>query len=398
MSWTAIAFKNLLRRPVRTLLTLAGVAVAVAMLFNLLEFQRGYERGLRSELGDLGAHIMIVPRGCPYEAATIVLHGGKWPRYMEQSWYEVVRQTDGIAASTAIIMDAVVRDGGRENIIYMGIDDDYPALRANFAFARGSWFPGENTAILGSSVAARMDLDVGDAMEIEDGSRITPTTVQVGGILRRTNTQDDGLVFLPQKTLQRIFNLDQKLVVILVKLHDVTRTDEVAAALRQASADAEAGMNVFPLSELLNTLTALLSSTKVFVLAIVAVALVIGGVGVLTTVLMAIFERTREIGMMKAMGAGRTDVFRLIWLETLMSTFAGGILGVLVALASGKGVVAIMRHVLPHTPPDFTIGFTPQTFWICIAVSMVLGVLAGTYPAWRAASISPIEAIRGGSA
>ncbi|HCU35752.1 MAG TPA: hypothetical protein DGT21_09925 [Armatimonadetes bacterium] len=398
MSWTAIALKNLWRRPVRSVLTLAGVAVAVAMLFNLLEFQRGYERGLRGELGDLGAHIMIVPRGCPYEAATIVLHGGKWPRYMEQSWYDIVKQTDGIEATTAIIMDAIIRDGGRENIIYMGIDDDYPKLRASWSYAGGGWFPADDSAILGSSVAARMGLEVGDTMTIEDGSRVAATPVKIGGVLKRTSTQDDGLVFLPRETLQRIFNLQGKLVVILVKLHDVTKTDEVASALRQASADADAGMNVFPLSELLNTLTALLSSTKVFVLAIVVVALVIGGVGVLTTILMAVFERTREIGMMKAMGAGRLDVFRLVWLETLMSTFAGGLLGVLVALLSGRGVVAVMRHVLPHTPADFTIGFTAETLWVCIGVSVALGMLAGTYPAWRAASISPIEAIRGGSA
>ncbi|MBD3293321.1 MAG: ABC transporter permease, partial [Armatimonadia bacterium] len=126
MSFIAIAVKNILRRPIRSILTVAGVAVAVAMLFNLLEFQRGYEEGLRGELADLGAHIMIVPRGCPYEAATIVLHGGKWPRYMDEEWYGIVRETDGIEASTAIIMDAIIRDGGRENIIYMGIDENYP--------------------------------------------------------------------------------------------------------------------------------------------------------------------------------------------------------------------------------------------------------------------------------
>jgi putative ABC transport system permease protein len=294
-------------------------------------------------------------------------------------------------------MDAIIRDGGRENIIYMGIDEDYPKLRASWQYTAGGWFPNADTAILGSMAASKMGLRIGDTLTIEDGSRISPTPVEVGGILKRTNTQDDGLVFLPQKTLQSIFNLQDKLVVILVKLSDVTKTDEVASALRQASVDSNAGMNVFPLSELLNTLTALLSSTKVFVLAIVAVALVIGGVGVLTTILMAVFERTREIGMMKAMGAGRLDVFRLVWLETLMSAFAGGLVGIGVALASGRAVVAAMRYLLPHTPTDFTIGFTMETFWICIAVSVALGVLAGTYPAWRAASISPIEAIRGGS-
>ena len=397
MNWITIAAKNILRRPVRSLLTLAGVAVAVAMLFNLLEFQRGYERGLRSEVGDLGAQIMIVPRGCPYEAATIVLHGGKWPRYMDESWYNIVRKTDGISASTAIIMDAIIRDGGRENIIYMGIDDDYPSLRPSWSYQQGGWFNEPDTAILGASVAEQTGAGAGGTITIEDGSRIPRTQLRVAGVLKRTNTQDDGLVFLPQHTLQRIFGLEGKLVVILVKLQDVTRTNEIAATLREQSEKAEAGMNIFPLSELLTTLTALLSSTRVFVLAIVTVALLVGGVGVLTTILMAVYERTREIGMMKAMGAARLDVFRLVWLETLMTTLVGGVAGIGLALVSASGVVALLRHVLPHTPANFVIGISAGTVWICIAVSVGLGVLAGTYPAWRAASISPIEAIRGGS-
>lgn len=397
MNWTAIALKNILRRPIRSILTVAGVAVAVAMLFNLLEFQRGYEEGLRSELADLGAHIMIVPRGCPYEAATIVLHGGKWPRYMDEEWYELVRGKEGIEASTAIIMDAIIRDGGRENLIYIGIDDDYPNLRQSWEYQEGGWFSDPDTVILGSSTARIMGLGVGDTMTIEEEPRVPATDLTVAGVLERTNTQDDGLIFLPQATLQRIFGLEDKLVVILVRVEDVMRTDEVAAALREASDRADAGMNIFPLSEMLGTLTSLMSSTRVFVLAIVAVAFVIGGVGVLTTILMAVYERTREIGMMKAMGAGRRDVFRLVWLETLFTTLAGGFIGIGLALLSGRGVVALLRAVLPHTPTDFAIGVSGETLAICIGVSVVLGVIAGTWPAWRASSISPMTAIRGGS-
>ena len=397
MNWTAIALKNILRRPIRSILTVAGVAVAVAMLFNLLEFQRGYEEGLRGELADLGAHIMIVPRGCPYEAATIVLHGGKWPRYMEEEYYDLVREVDGIEASTAIIMDAIIRDGGRENLIYIGIDEDYPTLRQSWEYQAGGWFSDPDTVILGSSTARIMGLGAGDTITIEEEPRVPATDLTVAGVLERTNTQDDGLIFLPQQTLQQIFGLEDKLVVIMVRVEDVMQTDEIAAALRAQSEAADAGMNVFPLSEMLGTLTSLMSSTRVFVLAIVAVAFVIGGVGVLTTILMAVYERTREIGMMKAMGAGRRDVFRLVWLETLFTTLAGGFIGIGLAVLSGRGVVALLRAVLPHTPANFAIGVSGETLAICIGVSVVLGVIAGTWPAWRAASISPMTAIRGGS-
>ena len=396
MDWLNLAIKNVVRRPIRSLLTLAGIAIAVAMLFTLLEFQRGYEEGLRSELGGLGAHIMVVPRGCPYEAATIVLHGGKWPRYMEQEWYDIVKATPGVAESASLIMDAVIKGGGSENLIYMGIDEEYPKMRAKWEYQAGGWFDAERTAILGPSVAELGGFEVGDEITIADGSRIPPTKLRVTGILKRTNSQDDGLIFLPQATLQQIFGLEEKLVVILVKVEDVSQTDEVAERLRAASREAQAGMNIFPLSELLGTLTNLISSTKVFVLAIVAVALLVGGVGVLTTILMTVHERTQEIGMMKAMGASRLDVFRLIWLETLLMTLAGGVAGVGLAVVSARAVVAVLRHVLPYAPSDFALGFSANTFWFCLGVSVILGMVAGSYPAWRAAFISPIEAIRGG--
>ena len=397
MDWLYLAIKNVVRRPIRSLLTLAGIAIAVAMLFNLIEFQRGYEEGLRGELGDLGAHIMIVPRGCPYEAATIVLHGGKWPRYMDQEWYDIVKATPGVSESTGIIMDAIIKDGGKQNLIYMGIDDDYPKLRPKWEYQAGNWFDGERTVILGTAAAKLQSVGVGDEIVIEDGKRIAPTRLRVAGILERTNTQDDGLIFLPQKTLQEIFGLEDKLVVVLIKVSDVSKIDEVTKQLRAASQAAQAGMNIFPLSELLGTLTALISSTKVFVLAIVAVALLVGGVGVLTTILMTVHERTQEIGMMKAMGAGRLDIFRLIWLETLLLTLAGGVAGIGLAVVSARGVVAVLRHVLPYAPTDFALGFSVNTLWLCLGVSVILGLLAGTYPAQRAASISPIEAIRGGA-
>ncbi len=396
MDWLNLAIKNVVRRPIRSLLTLAGIAIAVAMLFNLLEFQRGYEQGLSSEVGDLGAQIMIVPRGCPYEAATIVLHGGKWPRYMEQEWYDIVKATPGVAESASIIMDAIIKGGGSQNLIYMGIDEEYPKMRAKWEYQAGGWFDAERTAILGPSVAELGGFGVGDEITIADGSRIPPTKLRVAGILERTNTQDDGLIFLPQATLQQIFGLEGKLVVILVKVQDVSETDQIVQQLRATNQEAKAGMNIFPLSELLGTLTALVASTKVFVLAIVVVALVVGGVGVLTTILMTVHERTQEIGMMKAMGAGRLDVFRLIWLETLLMTLAGGVAGIGLAVVSARGVVAVLRHVLPYAPSDFALGFSADTFWFCLGVSVVLGMVAGSYPAWRAASISPIEAIKGG--
>jgi putative ABC transport system permease protein len=198
------------------------------------------------------------------------------------------------------------------------------------------------------------------------------------------------------QTLQRIFNLEGKIVVVLVKVADVAQVDSIAEGLRERAREADASMNVFPLSELLGTLQSLMANTRVFVLAIVAVALLIGGVGVLNTIMMTVYERTAEIGMLKAMGASGRDVFRLISLETFFTCLAGGLLGVVLAVVSSKAVVMLLIRVLPHVPDNFSISLAWDTVALCLGVAAFLGVFAGLYPAHRASAVSPIAAIRGG--
>ena len=398
MIWLRLALKNIIRRPVRSTLTVSGVAVAIAILFSLMAFQRGYESGLREDLNALGAHIMIVPKGCPYEASTIVLHGGKWPRYMKEEYLQTVKGVPGIEQSAGIIMDAIVaRTKTDKNRIFMGVDEDFLKLRQNWKFKDGGWFKGPDSMIIGSSVAEAEGLKVGDKYHVHEarGNFTVNADFRVSGILEPTNTQDDGFYFMPTKTVQKEFNLDKKLVVILVKVKDVTKVDEVTDALKAS----ESSMNVFPLTELLNTMGRMIGNTKVFVMAIVFMAIAIGTVGVLNTILMTVFERTKEIGMMKAIGASRLDVFRLIWLETLVMCTVGGLLGVGLSVVTSRGVEAFIKGVLSQTglisvPKGTLISFNTDVFLISMLLSVFLGLAAGAYPAWRASSIRPIEAIR----
>jgi len=384
MSWFYLAFKNLVRRPTRTILTVMGVGIAIAVLYSLFEFQRGYQERLKGELGALGAHVMVVPKGCPYEAATIALHGGKWPRYMDEGLLDKVKADPGVAEAAGLIMDAVFAEGGR-NIILLGTDEDYMKLRPAWRIS-GSWFNSDSSVILGATFAQEMGLKPGDEWTLPDKN----VRLVVSGVVSRTNTQDDGFVFLPRKTLQRISGLEGKLVVILVKAKHVDKTAELVASLRSSEVD----MNVFPLSELLGTIGQLMASTKIFVSAVILIAVVLGGVGVLNTVLMAVFERTREIGMMKAMGGSRSDVFKLVWAETILATVAGGVTGVVVAVGSSRLVEALIRGMIPYAPKGSLIGLSPATVALCIGLSILLGLAAGFYPAFRAASIRPVEAIK----
>jgi putative ABC transport system permease protein len=384
MRWFYLSLKNLVRRPTRSVLTVLGVAIAIAVLYSLFQFQQGYQARLKGELGALGAQVMVVPKGCPYEAATIALHGGKWPRYMDEGLLAKVKANPGVAEAAGVIMDAVFAEGNK-NVILLGIDEDYMKLRPAWKL-NGAWFSSDSSVIMGATAAAETGVKPGDWWVMPEKD----VRLRVSAVLTRTNTQDDGFVFLPRLTLQHISGLEGKLVVILIKAKQVDKTADLVASLKASEVD----MNVFPLSELLGTIGQLMASTRIFVSAIIFIAVILGGVGVLNTVLMAVFERTREIGMMKAMGGSRGDVFKLVWAETILVTLAGGVAGVLIALVSSRLVEAIIRGMIPYAPKGSLIGVSLPVLVACVGLSLVLGLVAGFYPAFRASSIKPIEAIR----
>jgi putative ABC transport system permease protein len=115
----------------------------------------------------------------------------------------------------------------------------------------------------------------------------------------------------------------------------------------------------------------------------------------MNSILMAIFERAQEIGMMRAIGASRFDIFRIILKETVLLTAAGGCAGVLLANMGSQGIEILLRKSMPYVPSGSMIVFDPLLAAGCIGFSVLLGFLAGVFPAWKATKISPIEAIKG---
>src|SRR6267378_7966762 len=115
MTWTQLSLKEWGRRPLRTGITTAGVAIAIAALFSLLAFQSGYRDGVRQELERLGAHILLAPKGCPFDAASMALHGASWPCYLKEEYLAEVRSVPGVASVAPAFMSAVYEADGRPN-------------------------------------------------------------------------------------------------------------------------------------------------------------------------------------------------------------------------------------------------------------------------------------------
>jgi putative ABC transport system permease protein len=153
-------------------------------------------------------------------------------------------------------------------------------------------------------------------------------------------------------------------------------------------------MNVVSMKEVTGAIMGLVSSTRVLIYAVVLIAILISAVGVLNTILMSVFERTREIGMMKAVGSSRMDIFRLIWYETFIVCVTGGFLGSFLAVAGSSGIEKFIKKLMPYAPGGQLISADIVVIIVSVLFAVIMGILAGIYPAYRASNLRPIEAIR----
>ena len=389
MNWFSLTLKNARRRQLRTMVTLLGVAVAIAALSCLLAFERGYERGMRGELDRLGAHILVVPKGCPYDAASIALHGASWPCYLKSAYLQRVQSAAGVETAAPLLMNALYDTSG-EQATYLGADSSL--LRVKRSWHIQGTFPAEaGGCLIGSNVAKRHGLRVGQSFALPG---LLEARGKVSGILAETQGADDTFIYMPLADAQKLFKRPGQLTHILVRLSDPNAMESVVNDLR--GCDAGMDMNVVPMAHLFRTIQGLMNSTRLLLGCIAAIALLIAGAGVSNTILMSVTERTREIGVMRAVGASRGNVFFLTWLETVLLCVLGGVTGLLLASAASSGVEQWLRERLPFAPSGALVHFEPLVLLGCLLAALVLGTLAGLLPAWRAACLSPIEAMRSG--
>ena len=387
-----VAYKNLLRKKVRSLLTLIGIALSAWVLVSLLGFNHGYETALNKDIDNMGFQMMIMAKGCPYEAATMMLKGGTGLRYMKQSILETIEKEPEVEKTTPILMQAVFDPNKGESggiAAYLGVEPkSFSEMKTFFKFRQGGWFTDENAyeAVMGYEAAELEQREIGDMILMPEKN----IQFEVVGILDRTGTQDDGTIFVPLKTLQKIFNRTDELTIVGIKVRkdaDSNRLEQKLYTLPD--------VQVVSLAQVKQTIMRLISTAKVMVLSIAFIAILIAMVGVINTILMSVHERVQEIGILKTIGAMPLDIFKLIWIETLILCATGGILGVILALILSKVTDMVIRSVLPYSPSGGLVLIDLKLVLITLAAILCIGLLSGLYPAWKAGRIRPLEAIRG---
>jgi len=386
-----IALRVLLRKKVRSLLTMGGVAIAVAVLVSLLAFDAGYQDGLRTDIDRMGYQVLVTAKGCPYEAATLMMKGGGGLSYMEDEVYRQIVGDERIQEIApqlmATVFDSASGAGGGAITLYVGIDEAYFRLKPWLAFRSGGWFSSDDAdeVIMGYEAAELEQRSIGDQVYIPSADRV----LTVVGILERTGTQDDGVSFMPLRRVQEDFGLPGKMSGIGIRLKDIGQMSAFEEDLYDVPS-----IQVVSMAQVKGTILNLMSSARVLASSIATVAVIVAVIGVMNTILVSVFERTRQIGVMKAMGASRFDVFRIVWTETALISLFGGALGVVLALAGGRLVEHAVRSLLPYAPTGRLVAVSPHLVAAAMAGAVVTGLVAGIYPAWRASSMKPVEAIR----
>ncbi|MGD0694176.1 MAG: FtsX-like permease family protein [Terriglobia bacterium] len=412
--YVALATRNLRRRPVRTALTVAGVALAVAVAVALGGFTLGYRGAIDKSIDMLGFQVMIMAKGCPYEAATMMLKGGTGLLYLPANTYDQVKGDPDIESITPIFIGVAQKQGSgiRDDAssssfsVISGIDvPSYLVMKPWVTFKKGPGYSGgrwftqgsKDEVVIGYEAAEYEQRKVGDTFYASITPAGKPDPVmhefKVVGVLDRTGTQDDGTVFLPIDVARECFNRPTQLTILGIKLKQFNSFKMREFETRWLKLPE---VQVVGLQQVKNTLVSLVATAQTMIAAVAAVAVIVALIGVINTILMSVYERTAEIGIMKALGARRSGVFQLIWLETLMICLAGAVAGSLMAVVGAGLVERAIKALADLGVSGSIVRITPGIVGYAVLGAVILGFFGGLYPAWRASSMRPVEAISKG--
>ncbi len=387
MTWLRLSSNEWRRRPFRVAVTVAGVAIAVAAFCSLLAFSRGYKNGIRLELDRLGAHVLLVPKGCPYDAASMALHGASWPCYLKQEYLAEARSVPGVADAAPVFMAAL--DGTNSTqAVYLGVDTSILSFKPTWHI-QGSCPSADGALLIGSAIQKRYGWRIGTRVALPG---LRERFGNITGILDATHGAEDDFIYLPLAHAQCLFRHTNELTHILVRLSDPDQMESVVAQLRGCNAGLS--MNVVPLSHLFRTIQSVVNSTRLLLGAVALVAVLIAATGVANTILLAVVERTHEIGIMRALGASRACIFGLVWMETLQFCLAGALSGIGAAALFAPAVEAWARGRLSFVPAGPLVQWDWRIAFTGAALALLLGSLAAFLPAWRAAQLMPVVAMR----
>jgi putative ABC transport system permease protein len=392
----SFAIRTFGRRPTRSWLTILGIFIGIAAVVSLISLGQGLQEAVSKQFERLGTDKVMIFPGSGQMAMLGALGGGKKFSDHDESVVEGVSGVKRVGGFSSPMATVKFKNEAQSTFV-IGMPSGWSISDYGFSLMSGRDLKDGDSG----KVVVGYLLSTGDffskSVKIGDRVQIEGQSFEVIGIVERIGSkQDDTQIYITSDALKSVFN-EEGYSFLYVQLNKGQNTTAVAQAIKEKMRKdrglkkGQEDFTVQTLEQLTNTVGAVIGVVQLIVISIAAISLIVGGIGIMNTMYTSVLERTREIGVMKAIGARNSDIMLIFLLESGLIGLVGGAIGVVLGVGGGlatEWIAVRSGYTL------LRVSFPPWLLVGALAFSFFVGMLSGAIPASNAARMKPVEALR----
>ena len=389
----------------RSGLTVLGIVIGIGSVIAMISIGQGSSASIQSSIQALGSNLLMISPGAQRGIGTGGVSSGRGSmQTLKQSDADAIKTEISLVKSVASELSSryqVTAKGTNTNTSIVGVNAEYAEVR-NIGIGIGSFISEQNTkslskvAVLGPTTKSDLFVDTATSSVIGKTIKINKIEFKVVGVTQAKggtgfNNQDDK-IFIPLTTAQRFLAGSSYVSTIYVEVVDeksMSAAQEQITSLllkrHNISDSTLADFSIMNQSDIIASVSSVSNTLTILLGSIAGISLLVGGIGIMNMMLTTVTERTREIGLRKAIGAKKKDISLQFLAESLMLTLIGGIVGSILGWLASLAVAYF---------GSTTTVVTSWSIFLAFGVSAAIGIIFGYYPARRAANLNPIEALR----